>query len=145
MINRRKLLLGGVAGVASLFAVRLGLARPETAITTIIRRQLAYLTLSDADVESFARDLAATSKTSPGKMRLIAAMAPLYRLLPVGGGGPASIRYGEERIVSEFLMSSDFFINGSDVGKPVHYLGLYDPWKPGNACRQPFVNPSIDV
>ena len=145
MISRRKLLLGGAGGLFGLFALRLGLVTPEAAVATIIRRQLAYLTLSDVDIESFAHDLTAAGKTSRNKLRLIAAMAPLYRLLPVGGGGPASVRYGEERIVTEFLLSSDFFATGGDVARPVRYLGLYDPWQPGYACRQPFTDRSIEL
>lgn len=145
MISRRQLLLGGVCGLFGLAALRLGLVTPEAAVVTIIRRQLAYLILSDADIENFARDMTAAGKTSRNKLRLIAALAPLYRLLPVGGGGPASVRYGEERIVTEFLLSSDFFATGGDVSRPVCYLGLYDPWQPGYACRQPFTDRSIEL
>jgi len=138
MISRRMLLLGGAGGLFGLAGLRLGLVTPESAVAIIIRRQLAYLKIDDADVERFARDYTAAGRTSRNKLRLVAAVEPLFRLLPVGGAGPASVRYGEERVVTEFLLSSDFFVNGGDVALPVRYLGVHEPWKPGNVCRHPF-------
>lgn len=42
------------------------------------------------------------------------------------------------RIVGDFLLSTDFFINKMDVTKPVKYIGIYDPYhKP---CSNPFSN-----
>ena len=46
-----------------------------------------------------------------------------------------TIRHGEERVVSAFLLSSDFFVNGADTSRIVRYLGFYDPLK---ACSNPF-------
>lgn len=138
MISRRKLLLGSASGLFGLVGLRLGLVTPESAVVAILRRQLAYLKLDDADIEQFARDYTAAGRTSLNKLRLVAAVEPLFRLLPVGGAGPAAVRYGEERVVTEFLLSSDFFVNGGDVEQPVRYLGVHDPWKPGHVCRHPF-------
>lgn len=42
------------------------------------------------------------------------------------------------RIVGDFLISTDFFINKMDPQKPVKYTGIYDPYQ--RPCSNPFSN-----
>jgi hypothetical protein len=49
-----------------------------------------------------------------------------------------SLRHGEERLTSTFLLSSTFFVNGARLDKVVHYRGLPDPLR---ACSNPFAVP----
>ena len=136
-ITRRGLLFGGAA-VLGLAALRLGLSRPEDAVIAVLRKRLSYLQLDEASLGNFARDFAASGKMARGKLRLIAALAPLYQWLPSDDSSPAAVRHGEERLVTAFLLSSDFFVTGADERRPVHYLRLFDPWSNPGACQNPF-------
>ena len=64
-------------------------------------------------------------------------LGPIYRRLDLGDRNSltAAIRHGEERIVTNYLLSSDFFVNGADESRTVRYLGFYDPLR---ACSNPF-------
>lgn len=42
------------------------------------------------------------------------------------------------QIVTSFLLSTDFFINKMNPNLPVHYVGLYNPYK--TSCTNPFSN-----
>ncbi|WP_152267915.1 hypothetical protein [Agriterribacter humi] len=42
------------------------------------------------------------------------------------------------RIVGNFLLSTDFFINKMDATTPVKYIGIYDPYQ--KPCSNPFSN-----
>lgn len=137
MISRRHLLYGGL-GIVGLAALRLGLTRPEDAIEIVLRKRLDYLVLEPAGVAAFATDFTAAGAMARGKLRLIAAMAPLYGWLPADETTPNAVRHGEERIVSAYLLSSDFFSSGADTQRPVNYRSLFDPWKSRDACNNTF-------
>jgi len=137
MISRRHLLYGGL-GIIGLTALRLGLTRPEDAIEIVLRKRLDYLVLEPAGVAAFATDFTAAGVMARGKLRLIAAMAPLYGWLPADETTPNAVRHGEERIVSAYLLSSDFFSSGADTQRPVNYRGLFNPWKSRDACNNTF-------
>jgi hypothetical protein len=51
-----------------------------------------------------------------------------------------AIRHGEERVTTLFLLSSDFFVNGADISRPVSYVGYYDP---ARACGNPFARLNV--
>lgn len=40
------------------------------------------------------------------------------------------------KIVGDFLLSTDFFINKMDTSKPVKFIGIYDPYQ--KPCCNPF-------
>lgn len=144
LISRRGVLLGGAA-IVGLVALRLSLTRPEDAVVTVLRKRLSYLKLDDAGVLAFAKDFTAAGVMARNKLRVIAAMAPLYRWLPADDSTPAAVRHGEERIVTAFLLSSDFFRNGADEQKPVTYRHLYDPWAELAACQNPFARRELEA
>jgi hypothetical protein len=144
VIQRRNLLIG-LAGLGVLGAtLRWSGARlaPEDAVKTIIYKRLDYLSLDTAGVRQFAADYVAAMDISKAKLRLIAAFAPVYRRLSPAPGHflSSATRYGEERVVTRYLLSSDFFGSGSDEHRVVRYLGLYDPLR---ACGNPFARPVL--
>ena len=143
-LSRRTFLFGGAAAVG-LAALRLGLTQPEDAVVTVLRKRLSYLKLDEAGLRAFAHDYTAAGKMARGKLRLIAALAPLYRWLPADDSTPTAVRHGEERVVSAYLLSSDFFVNGADEQQPVGYLGLFDPWANPLACQNPFARLGNDA
>lgn len=144
LISRRALLFGG-AGALGLVALRLGLSTPEDAVVLVLRKRLAHLTLDDAGVRAFAADFTASGKVARSKLRLVAAMSPLYHWLPADENTPNAVRHGEERVVTAYLLSSDFFTNGADETQVVGYQGLFDPWARPVACQNPFARIASDA
>ncbi|MDE2347924.1 MAG: hypothetical protein KGL92_05430 [Gammaproteobacteria bacterium] len=137
MIKRRHLLLSGIAGLAGLLALRFGLANDPDAIIVVLRKRLNYLKLDDTGLHAFARDLASKHEIASYRLRLIDALGPLYTKVDFSDNNRvgSAVRHGEEHIVTLFLLSSDFFTNGANVTRTVHYLGYYDPL---HACANPF-------
>jgi hypothetical protein len=139
MITRRKLVLGlaGLGGVAAFIGWRVGSATQEDAVLTILRKRLDYLQLDEAGVRQFARDFVANTTISGGKLRLIAAFSPVYRRLVFSPDNflAHATRFGEERVIARYLLSSDFFTNGADETRTVRYVGFFDPM---HACGNPF-------
>jgi hypothetical protein len=141
-VKRRHLLVAGLAGLGGVVALRLGLTSPESAIVKAVYKKLGYMKLDDAGVHQFARDLDARQIVSRFRLRIIDAVGPLYTGTALAGRNKLDdgIHHGEDRITTLFLMSSDFFKNGSDVSRVVHYLGYYDPMV---ACNNPFARPPL--
>ena len=83
-----------------------------------IKRHFDYLTLADADVTRFVRDY--EKKYGRVTPRAVEANRLLY---------------------SKFLMSTDFFMNGADVSRPVKYVALHDPYV--SPCWSPFPAPKV--
>ena len=46
----------------------------------------------------------------------------------------------EDTLVSTYLLSTDFFWNGSDESRTVNYVAYYDPNRP---CHNPFARPVV--
>jgi hypothetical protein len=134
MIKRRYILLGAIAGIVG---VRFALSSDEGAILAVLRKRLDYLQLDEEGLLSYARDLADSHRIASFRLRWVQMIGPLYTHFDSLGRNPIahSVRHGEERIVSTYLLSSDFFINGQDESRLVRYLGFYDPLK---ACANPF-------
>ena len=132
-------MLSGIAAAAALGAwpVLFGRRAPEV-IAMILRRRLDYLELDPDGVRQFARDIATLNVISRSRLYLLAVIAPAYSHFSLSSGHSNiayALRHGEDRIVSTYLISSDFFINGSDTTRVVRYLGMLDPLR---ACGNPF-------
>jgi hypothetical protein len=145
MIKRRHFMLGlaGLGGVVGILGWRIIHATQEDAVITILHKRLDYLKLDDAGVRQFARDFVAKTAISGGKLRLIAAFSPLYRRLVLSPDNFLShaTRFGEERVVTRYLLSSDFFTTGADETRTVHYVDFFDPMR---ACGNPFARPVLE-
>lgn len=135
---RRRTLLTSIAAIGSgLLAWRVGFGSDEDAIARVLHKRLCYLRLDPHGVDAFAKDMATRDRISKFRLRLISAAGPLYTIFnpPEGGRLDRLLRHGEDRIVTQYLMSSDFFKNGADKTRVVCYLGYYDPLV---ACNNPF-------
>lgn len=134
MIKRRHVLLAAVVG---LVGTRFLVSSDEKSIIAVLRKRLDYLRLDEAGLHAFAADLAGKHKIASSRLRWVSSFGPLYaHLNSLGTNALAhAVRHGEERIVTDYLLSSDFFINGQDETHLVKYLGFYDPMK---ACANPF-------
>lgn len=139
-MNRRKLIIGSIAGAVAVLGARLGLASPEDAVTRVLHKRLDYLKLDEQGVHRFATDVLQREVISRFRLMVIDFVGPLYtdtNVSPDGKFGSA-LRHGEDRVVTQFLISSDFFINGADTQRVVKYLGWFDPLA---ACSNPFARP----
>jgi hypothetical protein len=137
MISRRTLLVGA-AGIAAAGVYRLTTSSEENAIIAVVRRSLDYLSLDEEGLRAFAVDLSNHRVVADGKLRMIAAAGPVYPMIASVPPVAHLLKHGEERIVSLYLLSSDFFLNGADETRRVQYLGFYDPIGQARACANPF-------
>jgi hypothetical protein len=148
MITRRKVLWGGVgvvglAGLGTLAFGRLGL---EAQIVSVLRRRLAYLKLSEQGLHAFAKDQtdAVLHKKIPTWNRLryhfLPAAVPSFNRYNRSTDSRSRVVRLEDTLVSTFLLSSDFFINGADESQVVNYMAYFDPLLP---CRNPFSRPVV--
>jgi hypothetical protein len=139
-MNRRKLILSGIGGVAAVLAARAGLASPEHGVIRVLRKRLDYLQLDEAGVHRFAKDVIDKQAISSFRLRVLDYAGPLYDDTDLSRdsaiGGP--IGHGEDRVVTQYLISSDFFIHGADTNRVVRYLGWFNPLA---ACGNPFARP----
>jgi len=140
-MKRRHFVLAAAVGLGGALGLRFALSKDESAIVKTIYKKLDYLKLEAAGVRSFARDLAAHGVISSSRLLIIDAAGPLYTHfeMPKSNKLGNLIRHGEDRVVTLYLMSSDFFKNGADESRVVQYLGYYDPLV---ACNNPFARPA---
>ncbi len=139
-MKRRYFLLSGLAAVCGLVGARYASSTDEGAIVKVLRKKLGYLNLDPDGVRRFARDLAASQSISSARLRIIDAAGPLYTgpQLSADNTLDNGIRHGEDRVVTLYLLSSDFFKHGADQNRTIHYLSFYDPLV---ACGNPFARP----
>jgi len=141
---RRRNFFLGLAGLGALGAVggwRFARTTPQEAIMTVLRKRLDYLILDEAGMRRFAADMLSRSGISSLRLRALSTLAPLYNHLALTGhdGWLENVRHGEERLTTMFLLSSDFFRNGRQEKRTVHYLAYYDPLQ--TCTSNPFARP----
>jgi hypothetical protein len=136
-MKRRTLLLSAAGAAGAFIGWRAFKSTDVDAILAVIRKRLSYLQLDEVGVQAFARDLASRHVISSLRLRSIATAGPVYASLALSGQNRFhnGIRHGEERVVTYYLLSSDFFLNGADQSRVIRYLGYYDPFR---ACGNPF-------
>jgi hypothetical protein len=141
-MKRRYFLLSGLAGVCGLAAWRFACSSDEAAVAKVVHKRLSYLNLDPAGVQQFARDLTAARFISSARLQFIDAVGPLYTRPALSSDNRLdnAVRHGEDRVVTLYLLSSDFFKHGADESRIVSYLHYYDPMI---ACGNPFARPVI--
>jgi hypothetical protein len=142
-VNRRLFVISTVFGTIGLAAgLALRITSRESAVVAVLRKCLPYLQLDEGGVARFAKDIVAMRVISDWKLLVLDAAGPLYgRMIHRTDTDPltSAIRHGEDRILTAFLISSDFFLNGADESRVVHYLGYYDAV--ARPCSNPFARP----
>lgn len=114
--------LGATGGLASL-ALRTEVA----AVAAVIHKRLSYLRLDRDGVKQFAHEYVSRGLTSARKLRALSASRWIYERTPQSWLGflAPGFEFGEDRIVSAFLLSSDLF-PGRDERRVVRYVGFFD-------------------
>jgi hypothetical protein len=149
-MNRRRLIVGGLglAGVAALGVWGFGRLGFEAEIASILRRRLGFLDLDRDGVQRFAKDQATATfgKKIPTWNRLryhfLSAVAPSFKRYYRSTDKRSRLARLEDSLVSTYLLSSDFFLNGADESRKINYVAYYDPMRP---CQNPFARPAVDA
>ena len=115
----------------------------EAKIASILRRRLSFLTLDQDGVRAFSKDQATAilAKKIPTWNRLryhFGAVGPSFNRFYRSTDRRSRVARLEDTLVSTFLLSSDFFLNGGDESRMVKYIVYYDPIRP---CQNPFARP----
>ena len=110
----------------------------QKVISSMLIRNLEGLNVAPAEIEAYAKDAARNNALhlSFANTQLLS-MHEMYSTAPFLF--PLKKRYARlsTDITSNFLLSTDFFINKMDEHKPVRYSGnVYDMYRSG--CANPF-------
>jgi hypothetical protein len=137
VVKRRYFVLAGVAAALGAVGWRYLTSKDEEAIIAVLEKRLHYLNMDPSGLKKFARDLAGSHSVASGRLHVLTAAGILYTRPSFDGHNflTDGIRHGEERIVTHYLLSSDFFQNGADETEVVQYIAAYDPVR---ACGNPF-------
>jgi hypothetical protein len=140
---RRRNALLGVASLVVVGGFRLN-GSEEEGVEAVLFKRLRYLRVDEQGVRQFARDYAARHLISTVKLRAVAVAGSIYRRVPQACTNllTMDIQFGEERIVTTFLLSSDFFpVGSSDYAaggnRVIRYLRFFDPLRCGNPFARP--------
>jgi hypothetical protein len=131
-VTRRHFLATALAGALGLMGWYTYEHDFETLITQVLRTRLYFLDLEEADMGKFADDFRSDTGTYGLRGRLLALAYPISHhanFLDVADAGEEQF---EDRVVSRFLLSTDFFTNGADESRAVRYVAYY------TACGNPF-------
>lgn len=133
------------SGVAGIVTIRLLQDTRKEYIFSVVNTHLSYLKFSPETLDEFAIDLIEFNPTlSSPRSHIIAALGHRTSRYILG---LSSDRYAfrlasyEERIAGLFLLSSDFFDNGSNIGKEVTYKSIADPYE--SPCSNPIANTKV--
>lgn len=144
-MNRRTFLLSSVG----IFTIATGMwsvgylsnnERIKNTIFTVFKKRMSYLKWDKAEVMNFIQDFMINIDNQEyinSKLNKFSFLYPFYNYTNLLDKTPLAgkIRSFEEKIVTNFLLSTDFFRKGADDTKPVKYLFYYDPYKA--PCQNP--------
>jgi hypothetical protein len=133
--TRRQLLGGFLLGALGLGGLYTYQNRYNKLIVSILQDRLSYLDLSEIDLDAFADDFADDRGTYGTRGRLLALTYPIFETADFLNPAEEETMRFEERVVSRFLLSTDFFWNNSDETRPVRYLAYNNPYRTG--CANP--------
>jgi hypothetical protein len=147
MIRRRTFLLSalGAAGITGLCIWGFGRRSIEEILMAMLRNRLAFLKLDDAGLRAFARDQTTkilAKRVSMARMRYHVAATTESSSKRFQRSIAVNSRRGqaEDIVVTTYLLSSDFYVNGSDENNLVKYIAYFDPMR---ACGNPFARPAL--
>ncbi len=127
MKRRKFLTVAGIGGaIAALASFKFFTTSFEHAAVALIKEDLDFLILDQEGVEKFVYEHA------KNKNRIYKLSLKGYQFL-----GVSSSRSGKiHQLVSNYLLSTDFFLNKMDETRIVKYVGFYSPYL--RPCSHPF-------
>jgi hypothetical protein len=112
---------------------------PQDYFLVVIRQQLPYLQFSEEMVAQFTQDYlqhhAKQLGISESAVQFLSSFEDWLKVIPLLKQQLGEL---EQQVARDFLLSTDFFQQGADVGSPVQYLGVYSPYL--RPCAHPFMN-----
>jgi len=99
-------------------------------IVAILKNKLGKLKIKDEDLLVFANEYVESKQRYKKQFTYLSFLSGIfivitpYALLPMNH----PLKRMEDNIVSNFLLSTDFFQQGTDLNKKIRYLGFYDPY-----------------
>lgn len=145
-VSRRRFIVSlvGAATVAvalpySLWRVSKG--RSTDIVVSILKRRLGYLKIDAEDFELYAKEYVKFRKQYDQQLVYLSLLAtPMQYISPydlLALDHP--IRRLEDNVISNFLMSTDFFQHDADENRKINYRFFYDPFV--YPCQNPFYRP----
>ncbi len=141
-MSRRSFLSLGVLviGLLAISWVWLAFRRNQASdlVVAILRRRVGYLKTPPGCFQEFAESYLVDKAKYRELLDQLAVLAfpltyvTIYPFLSMNHG----LRRLENTVVSQFLLSTDFFQNGADESRELKYIAYYDPYVA--ACRHPF-------
>lgn len=114
--------------------------KPSKVVIAILKRRVGYLKTEAGSFERFASEYVEYKRGYVAQLARLSVIAlpltyvTLYRWLPMGH----PLRRLEDNVVTKYLLSTDFFLNGADESRNVRYLSFYEPHRA--PCRNPFAH-----
>lgn len=146
-LSRRQFVGGMVAGMAAIVAVPYSIYKFKTGsgtevIEAILKRRVGYLKIPSDVFQAFASDYLEFRKSHKASLAKLSVLAlPLKYFTPydVLNRDHPLVRL-EDNVVSNFLLSTDFFHFDMDETRTINYRGFYDPVT--SPCTNPFFMPA---
>jgi hypothetical protein len=135
-ITRRQLLTAALAAALGLTGWYVYEHDFKRLVLHVLETRLNFLNLAEADLNQFAGDFYADIGTYGFRGHLLALAYPLLDRADFFNLREADQEKFEYRVVSRFLLSTDFFRNGADEKQPVRYVAYNSPYH--YACGNPF-------
>jgi hypothetical protein len=104
-------------------------AEPEDIVIAILKRRVGFLDIEIETFTVFARDYVKSKSQQERKLTMLSMLSipaehiSPYSLLPQGN----PVRRLENNVVSQFLLSTDFFQHEANENRKIHYQGFYNP------------------
>lgn len=129
MKRRKFLTIAGVGGaIVALASGKFLTTSFEDSAETLIRKELYFLTLDDGGVKEFAKQYSHI-KSKDYKLAIRA-----YTLIGIKASQSGKIH----QLVSNYLLSTDFFLHKMDESRKIAFVALYNPYM--RPCAHPFSN-----
>ena len=142
-ISRRTFLLTALVGgvsicVGSIWFVGSRRGGVAELIASVVRKKLHFLQIDENGLQQFAQDFGELAEATYGDgLNWLTWFRPLYEYTNLLTSVDM-VDVPAEQIAGLFMMSSDFFREGSDETRVIEYVRLYDPYS--RVCANPFPN-----
>lgn len=137
---KRRTFLGATAAVVAAGGALVGinLNSYQDIVKRVVRTKLDYLKISDEELDKFASAYEKVMAKPSSKVLMIDLSYKCSTINFCQKKLNDRLSYFERYVVTYFLKSSDFFLNGMDEQKPIKFVSIdfLDPYK--SPCYNPF-------
>jgi hypothetical protein len=142
--GRRRFLIalgGGAGAIGAYFGLNWFFGDPRDVTVAVLHRRCGGMYVNEDTFERFAGEYADWKGRTDLLRHLSALSLPLGMWSPYEWVLPLHrLRRLEDSIVTQYLLSTDFFLHGANLRREIQYMSFYDPMI--TACRNPFFQPA---